>query len=166
MVPAARALRLAGCGNLDLRLFDTACDNVDVAHDEEFFEVGCIIRAKHVGDSLGNRNLQHSFLALAHGFRVARFLDSLRHGVANLKQAREIRHNGLGGLALGQRRNEIGGLGPAGQLHAHGTTLAVALGLGIMLPHLVAGERQNRAHDAHEHLEDVHEHGLSRAARH
>ena len=89
-----------------------------------------------------------------------------RHGGANLKQAREVRHNGLGGLALGQRRNEISGLGPAGQLHAHRTTLAVAFGLGIMLPHLVAGERQNRAHDAHEHLEDVHEHGLSRAARH
>lgn len=45
MVPAARALRLAGCGNLDLRLFDIACDNVDVAHNEEFFEVGRIMCA-------------------------------------------------------------------------------------------------------------------------
>lgn len=50
--------------------------------------------------------------------------------------------------------------GPTGQLHRGLAALDGAEGRRVALPHLVGGERQDGGHDPHEHLQDVHEHGL------
>ncbi len=103
-------------------------------------------------------------LALVHDLLAARVLERLRHDLAHPEDDAEVLGDALGVRIARQRGREVGLLGPAGQLHVSGTSLARADGLGIVLPHLVSGERQHRRQHAHEHLDDVHEHGLRSAA--
>lgn len=133
--------------------------------DEQLGEVGGGERREHLG--IGGRRLddERGLLPLADGLGVACLLERLGDGLARGEQRGEARHERIGLGALRQPGREILGGGPAGKLDAHGTAGAVARGLGIVLPHLVAGERQDRAHHANHDLEDAVKHRLRAATR-